>query len=1001
MTFTSQTKLRNTLFLIFTLSGFAGLIYELIWTNYLKLFLGHAAYAQTLVLMIFMGGMALGAWLAGLWTLRIKHLLITYVLVEMGIGIAGFIFDPVFRSFLHLSYDFVIPHIQNSAIITLYKWSLSSLLILPQSILLGMTFPLMSNAIIRRFPEFPGSTLAMLYFTNSFGAAVGVLWCGFGIIPILGLPGALLISSVLNFIVAFSTYICWKIMSSNDTAICSEIKPITKTSENDSTLKADFYRLFILAAFITGLASFMYEIGWIRLLTLIFGAATHSFELMLSSFILGLALGGLWIKNTIDRLPLPIHFLSVTQMMKGLLALASLYAYSQSFNLMYFFMHALARTENGYFLFNLSSYSIAMLVMLPATFCAGMTLPLITRILFTKGGGEKAIGQVYAANTVGAIAGVFIAIHWIMPLFSLKAVIVVGALFDIVLGFILWNRSALRNTLSIIISGIAIVCLIYFLFFFKLNPIQMASGIFRTGMLRSNGNVVFQKDGKTATVTVSRVDLPNKQYRLVIATNGKPDASLTTITPTSDEYTQILMGALPLSVYPTAKTAAVIGFGSGVSSHTLLQMPTIESVDTIEIERAMTEGAKQFLPYNKDVFDSPKSHIHIQDAKVFFANTHKKYDLILSEPSNPWVSGVSSLFTDEFYGQLTQHLGPNGIFCQWLHTYEMNLPILLSMLKALDTHFIHYSIYAANAGDIIILASNNQSIALPTDTIFQIPNLQTLLARIDIKNIQDFNIRHIIDRAQFHPLVSLASINSDYFPFVDSEAVKARFLNQNIGDFGFLGFYLPFDVFMPTYPRIDAKMVTVDRNYERIDMAHDASLFYEAILNSQKINKLPTQMQYIVNIVNPIQKECITSSNDVAWRESLYTLGIITSMYLSPEDAKVLWARISEKACFSTMPKIDQEWLSLFEAISNRNLSGMEKESALLLVEPENIVRFPYLLGINLLSLVAQDKFLEAQKTWKQYQDLLNQQNPMMMHAFKNQYELSFMVLLGMMDKKE
>src|SRR3989338_5986269 len=250
----------------------------------------------------------------------------------------------------------------------------------------------------------------------------------------------MLLSGLLNFVIATLTWIVMRGMMLHDNA--APIIPTTITEQNSFS---GFYFSFIFAAFATGLASFMYEIGWIRLLTLVLGAATHAFELMLSSFILGIALGGLWIKKRIDNLTHPVYFLSLTQMMKGLLALMSLFVYGQSFYLMHFFMHALARNNSGYLLFNLSSYSIAMLVMLPATFCAGITLPLITRILLAKGSGEKAVGQVYAGNTIGAIAGVFIAIHWVMPLLSLKSVIIIGAALDILIGGWLWMRAQLTE----------------------------------------------------------------------------------------------------------------------------------------------------------------------------------------------------------------------------------------------------------------------------------------------------------------------------------------------------------------------------------------------------------------------------------------------------------------------------------------------------------------------------------------------------------------------------
>jgi hypothetical protein len=168
-------------------------------------------------------------------------------------------------------------------------------------------------------------------------------------------------------------------------------------------------------AALTGAASFIYEIGWIRMLSLVLGSSTHAFELMLSAFILGLAFGGLWIKRRIDDIAAPEKFLGVVQVAMGLLALATLVVYGRTFELMQWLFGVLARNDSGYAMFNLGSHLIALVVMFPAAFCAGMTLPLITHALLQRGAGERAIGAVYAANTVGAIVGVFAAVHVGLP----------------------------------------------------------------------------------------------------------------------------------------------------------------------------------------------------------------------------------------------------------------------------------------------------------------------------------------------------------------------------------------------------------------------------------------------------------------------------------------------------------------------------------------------------------------------------------------------------------
>ncbi len=181
---------------------FSGLIYEAIWSHYLKLFLGHAAYAQTLVLAIFMGGMALGSWIMAKYSHRIANLLMGYAIVEGVIGLLGLVFHRTSTGLMSWAFESVLPNIDSVAGAQLLKWSLGALLILPQSVLLGMTFPLMSGATVRRFPERSGETLAMLYFTNSLGAALGVLVSGFVLIDAVGLPGTILTAGLLNVALA-------------------------------------------------------------------------------------------------------------------------------------------------------------------------------------------------------------------------------------------------------------------------------------------------------------------------------------------------------------------------------------------------------------------------------------------------------------------------------------------------------------------------------------------------------------------------------------------------------------------------------------------------------------------------------------------------------------------------------------------------------------------------------------------------------------------------------
>src|SRR4051812_12537193 len=198
----TRLQSRAAFYLLFTASGFAGLIYESIWTHYLKLFLGHAAYAQTLVLACFMGGMAGGALLASRMSSRWRNMLAVYAVVEALVGVASLFFHDVFIVLTNATFDQLIPALPGPLYVQLIKWSVAAALILPQSVLLGMTFPLMTNGVLADAPQRPGYVLAMLYFTNSLGAAAGVLASGFYFIGYVGLPGTLIAAAIVNLGVA-------------------------------------------------------------------------------------------------------------------------------------------------------------------------------------------------------------------------------------------------------------------------------------------------------------------------------------------------------------------------------------------------------------------------------------------------------------------------------------------------------------------------------------------------------------------------------------------------------------------------------------------------------------------------------------------------------------------------------------------------------------------------------------------------------------------------------
>ena len=771
----------------FVLSGAAGLIYESIWSRYLGLFVGHSAYAQTIVLVIFLGGMSAGA----AWTARkseqLKSPLLWYARAETACGIIGFAFHGIFGTVTAFCYDTLFPALPGGVWLVVVKWTIAALLILPQSVLLGTTFPLMSAGYLRAAsPDGragSGRVLANLYFANSLGAAIGVLVAGFVLIEAFGYAGTLATAAILNIAVAVMVVSAVQGLADEPAPVSASAEPVAPPVNVPAPVA-----LLLNIAFGTAVASFIYEIAWVRMLSLVLGSATHSFELMLSAFILGLSLGAFWVRTRADRFKDPMRALAITQWVMGALAIATLSLYVSSFEWMASLLHALAQTDEGYRLFSLARYGICLAVMLPATFCAGITLPLITRILLGAGSGERAIGAVYSVNTFGSIVGAALAALVLMPLIGLKALLVTGGAIDMALGVWLMSRIGMhsRNArrLARTLAGATVMVVLSTTVNAPFTREVLTSGVYRYARVdAASRHVIFYKDGRTATVSVRQT--PGKR-EYALSTNGKPDASLSEIwfdtaangtrPVDGDESTQILLPMITLAHVPRAREGAVIGQGSGMSSHFLLGSPYLQRLTTIDIEREMVRGSHEFYPVNRRVFDDPRSHFVYDDARSFFSASHRTFDFILSEPSNPWVSGVSGLFTDEFYHRVRTYLAPHGVFGQWLHLYEIDDELLLTVVRALHRNFPSYRMYLTMDVDILIVASNDSTLPAPDWSVLQYPMVAADMQRFRPITPEALESALLATRTSLAAAVrSGRTVNSDYQPVLDLGAERTRF----------------------------------------------------------------------------------------------------------------------------------------------------------------------------------------------------------------------------------
>lgn len=932
----SQRSPRHGLLAIFVLSGFAGLIYQSIWSHYLGLFLGHAAYAQALVLAIFMGGMAAGsAWIAHAgrgW----RNLIRGYAIIEGIIGILGLLFHWLFTHVAELSYDWLIPSLDAPWAINLSRWLVAALLILPQTILLGMTFPLMSGGLIRRFPGSEGSLLGGLYFTNSIGAAIGALAAVFVLLPWVGLPGAMVTAGILNFLVAG---LAWWLAREPEPAPAA-FNAAQANSPPQSLRHNPLLRTVLLGTALSGAASFAYEIIWIRMLSMAVGSTMHAFELMLASFISGIALGGLWVRKRADKSTSPLQLVGWMQVFMGVAALASLAVYANAFAWVGWLMQALAKSENGYTLFNLGTATIAIAIMLPAAFFAGTTLPLFTVALLREGQGERAIGRVYAWNTLGSIVGVFTAIHLLIPTLGLKLSLCVAALVDMGIGLFLLrsqvgdSRTMWRFGVAAGLSSVALLIAVRIPF----DPMQAASGVFRHGRtsLMATDKILYYKDGKTASVS----SVLSRSGNIHIATNGKPDAAIQMQddqTPADDEPTMVMAAALPLAMLEAPKHVGVIGFGSGLTTHTLLGDQRLERVDTIEIEPAMIEGARAFGSRVERAYTDPRSRLVIDDAKSYFAGQKNKYDIIISEPSNPWISGVGALFSKEFYQYIPRHLKDDGIFVQWVQLYEIDDRLIASVLSGLSTSFSDYGAWISNSSDMLIIATKKGKIpAIDARRLLNSTHLKTELERLYLADTQRLNFRKIANadllRAIARHFGGLPT-NSDYYPILGLEAPKTRYMSSAAEGTLTLPFHMPMlletlgirqpippNVLPSPYDHFIADIFALRARALTAFIRGEAPLeTAEGRLNDKSILPALQAKALLSGCQHPWSNQ-----HSASFSLRLRELADLTIGHLTPQELQGIWIQPTWNKCAS-MPQEFQQTFKLLEAIALRDYPSMEK----------------------------------------------------------------------------
>lgn len=579
----------------FFLSGTAGLIYEVVWTRMLTQIFGNTTYAIATVLSAFMAGLAVGSYFFGRIADRGKNDFLLYGILEAGVGIYGFavpwlfdfgqrIYIPLFS--LNESYPFLF---------NLFLFSLSFVLLVFPTLLMGATLPVLSRFFVRSFTHL-GRRVGDLYATNTLGAVVGCAFAGYYLIPSLGMLKSVYFAAIINLVIALLILIVDRFRIKVPVELLFEKAEAESEKERGATPTWLGWVLLVSFGF-SGFAALVYENAWTRALTLVIGSSVYSFTTMLVTFLIGLALGGFLYARLLGKREVQLSTFGVIELWVGLAALATIPLFER---LPLLFLRLLQAFGDSFSVFLSIQVILSGLVMFVPTLLLGMTFPLVARLftqsLYRVG---SSVGTSYAANTVGAILGAFAGGFIFIPLIGVQNSIILGVVINLLVGlFLVVLDSRLSKPLRFALGGVVMILAV-------LIPLRIPSWdryILTSGVTIYNDRfeslptdslrleemhrdeLLYYREGLTATVSVHRIVGGDYLY---FRTNGKIDGSY------GDALSQLMTGYLPLFLNPKAERAVVIGLGTGMSAKAVATFP-VKEMEVLEIEPAMIQASKFF-----------------------------------------------------------------------------------------------------------------------------------------------------------------------------------------------------------------------------------------------------------------------------------------------------------------------------------------------------------------------------------------------------------------------
>jgi spermidine synthase len=790
--------------LCFILSGATGLIYEILWARMLGLVFGATTFAISAVLAAFMGGLALGSALAGKSGARLERPLRAYGMIEIGVALYALSVPLLFRFVDHLYAVMWEQFHPGFYAFSLWRFLLSSLVLLVPTTLMGATLPVLSAALLRS-PTHTATSIARLYTCNLVGAIFGPLVAGFLLLPLFGVRATIYTAAAINILIGIiACLIDLKRMKSeasdeglepapaeraHDTPHLEEQRSVS--TDEEAVGRKEFW---LLCAAVSGFVTVSTQVAWTRVLTMVIGSSTYAFSVVVALFLLGLS-GGAYVvgrQKIVGQLRRRLFKVELA-------TAASLFLSLWIINRMPYVLVSMGlqlNVNSWLGLLTLQTFVAALLILIPA-FLMGLVMPLVLVWASMKRASVKWVGRSYAVNTLGAIAGAFMTGFVLIPKASTRFTIIVAAWLTIIVAGIAYRplaRDGVDVTLRRALAAGTTLLLVIGLYACapRLNLADLSIGAydglvrqlaqtrFGAGSTAESGTsgpethrLLMYEEGPTATVSV-REDWGIYSMAINGRTNASDNASVN-----GDMSTQVMLGQLPLLLAPRTERGLIVGFASGVSVGAMLQSP-LQSLECVELEPTTVDASRYFEHVNHRPLTDARLRLMIDDARTYLRVNPTRYDMIVSEPSHPWVPGVANLFTKEFFELGRNRLSDGGLFVQWVQIYQLSTESLRSVLATYLEVFPHVMVFrvggAAQGKDLILVGSRTPFTLAHLGERMSDPRIAAELARVHLSSPSDVESWYVCDETTLGPALAGAAINTDDNMLVENRVPREAFL---------------------------------------------------------------------------------------------------------------------------------------------------------------------------------------------------------------------------------